>query len=61
MHPKTRELAVISQFSRRSVREAADCLPEDDAVLSAAIGEAMGRRDIMGLVLIVCAASKSSE
>ena len=56
VHPKTRELADMSQFSRRTVREAADCLPEDDAVLDAAIGEAMGRRDIMGLLLLVCAA-----
>ena len=31
----------MSQFSRRTVREAADCLPEDDAVLDAAIGEAV--------------------
>ena len=47
MYPKTRELADTSQFSRRTVREAADYLPEEDAVLDAAIGEAMGRRDIM--------------
>ena len=46
----------MSQFSRRTVREAADCMPEGDAVLGAAIGEAMGRRDIMGLLLLVCAA-----
>ena len=56
MHPKIRELADTSQFSRRTVREAADYLPEDDAVLDAAIGEAVGRRDIMGLLLFVCAA-----
>ena len=56
MHPKIRELADMSQFSRRTVREAADCMPEGDAVLGAAIGEAMGRRDIMGLLLLVCAA-----
>jgi|GEM_PF-733235 len=37
MHPKIRELADTSQFSRRTVREAADYLPEDDAVLDAAI------------------------
>ena len=56
MHPKIRELADTSQFSRRTVREAADCLPEDDAVLDTAIGEAMGRRDIMGFLLFVCTA-----
>ena len=51
MHPKIRELADTSQCSRRTVREAADYLPEEDAVLDAAIGEAMGRRDIMWLLL----------
>ena len=56
MHPKIRELADMSQFSRRTVREAADYLPEEDAVLGAAIGKPMGRRDIMGLLLLVCAA-----
>ena len=45
MHPKIRELADTSQFSRRTVREAADYLPEDDAVLDAAIGEAVARRE----------------
>lgn len=45
MHPKIRELADTSQFSRLSVREAADHLPEDDAVLDAAIGEAVARRE----------------
>ena len=47
-HPKIRELADTSQFSRRTVREATDYLPEDDAVLDAAIGEAVVRRDIRG-------------
>ena len=56
MHPKIRELADTSQCSRRTVREAADCMPEDDAVLDAAIGEAVARRDIMGFLLLVCAA-----
>ncbi|MGL4401914.1 MAG: SEC-C metal-binding domain-containing protein [Luteolibacter sp.] len=56
MHPKIRELADTSQFSRRTVREAADYLPEDDALLDAAIGEAVTRRDIMGFLLLVCAA-----
>ena len=53
MYPKTRELADTSQFSRRTVREAADCLPEDDAVLDAAIGEAVGRCDIMVFFLLI--------
>lgn len=56
MHPKIRELADTSQFSRRTVREAADYLPEDDAVLDAAIGESVGRRDIMGFQFLICAA-----
>ena len=56
MHPKIRELADTSQFSRLTVREAADYLPEDDAVLDAAIGEAVTRRDVMGFLLLVCAA-----
>lgn len=30
MHPKIRELADTIQFSRRTVREAAGYLPEDD-------------------------------
>ena len=52
MHPKIRELADTSQFSRLTVREAADYLPEDDAVLDAAIGEAVTRRDVMGFLVL---------
>ena len=48
MHLKIRELADTSQFSRRSVREAAEYLPEKDAVLDPPIGEAVVWCDIMG-------------